>query len=292
MLFIPMKKDLLEDVGVHLLKKGYTVKTLTRTCFDLLARFETAILLIKVLEDANAIDKEYAKEMQRLAAYINGSPVIIAEKAGQKLADNVVYSRFGIYTLNFHTFRNCIENKMPFIRQDHAGLKAVIKGKQLEEKMEEKGFSMNSLAHKMGVSRQMVQKYKEGSSEITVQKAFKLYDLFGGTVFRRIDVFKEKTGIPDESKSDVSRKYMKLGFEASDAHKVPFDVIAKKGKELILTKVGDKPNPQTQSLSRLLDADNLIIFKKKKPKGIPAITKKEFLEFEEANELIKFLKEF
>ena len=287
-----MKKDLLEEVGIHLLKKGYTIKTLTRTCFDLLARFESTILLVKVLEDANSIDKEYAEEMQRLSAYINGSPLIVAEKAGQKLADNVVYSRFGVYTLNFFTFENCIENRMPFIKKDHAGLKAVIQGSQLEKKMEEKGLSLKGLAHRIGVSRQMVQKYKSGSSEITVQKAFKLYDLFGGTVFRKINVFKENMEVPDESKSDISRKYTNLGFEASDAHKVPFDVIAKLDKELILTKIGEKPNPQAESLSRLLDADNLVIFRKKKPKGIPAITKKEFLEFQEANELIKFLKEF
>ena len=38
--------------------------------------------------------------------------------------------------------------------------------------------------------------------------------------------------------------------------------------------------------------DNLVIFNKKKPKDVPAITKKEFLEFEKANQLIKFLKEF
>ena len=178
-----MKKDLLEEVGIHLLKKGYTIKTLTRTCFDLLARFESTILLVKVLEDANSIDKEYAEEMQRLSAYINGSPLIVAEKAGQKLADNVVYSRFGVYTLNFFTFENCIENRMPFIKKDHAGLKAVIQGSQLEKKMEEKGLSLKGLAHCIGVSRQMVQKYKSGSSEITVQKAFKLNDLFGGLVF-------------------------------------------------------------------------------------------------------------
>jgi hypothetical protein len=42
----------------------------------------------------------------------------------------------------------------------------------------------------------------------------------------------------------------------------------------------------------LLDAERLTIYKKKKPKDIPALTKKEFMEFEKASELIKFLKEF
>ena len=51
----------------------------------------------------------------------------------------------------------------------------------------------------------------------------------------------------------------------------PGDVwnLAKKEKDLILTEVGDKTNPQIKSLSKLIDANNLIIFKKKKPKNIP-----------------------
>ena len=83
-----------------------------------------------------------------------------------------------------------------------------------------------------------------------------------------------------------------MGFEASDAKKSPFDIIARKDNELILTEVGDKTRPDFSSLSKLLDADNLVIFKKKKPKDVPAVTKEEFLEFEKANQLIKFLKEF
>ena len=90
----------------------------------------------------------------------------------------------------------------------------------------------------------------------------------------------------------MSKKYKDLGFEAIETHKVPFDILAKKDKEIILTEVGDKPNPQAQSLSRLLDADNLVIFKKKKPKDIPSLKKEEFLELKKAKELVKFLKEF
>ena len=83
-----------------------------------------------------------------------------------------------------------------------------------------------------------------------------------------------------------------MGFEAADTRKTPFDIIAKKGSDLILTEIGDKTKPDFSTLSRLLDADNLVIFRKKRPKNIPAVTKKEFLEFQKSNELIKFLKQF
>jgi predicted transcriptional regulator len=90
----------------------------------------------------------------------------------------------------------------------------------------------------------------------------------------------------------VSRKFIELGFDATETKNTPFDIIARKDKELILTEVSDNFNPEMQSLSKLLDADNLVIFEKKKPKNIPSLTKEEFLDFEKANELVKFLKEF
>jgi len=106
-----MKSKLIEKLSLYLLKKGFTIKILTRTCFDMLARKETRILLIKILEDANSISEEYARQMNHIASYVTASPLIIAEKAGNKIYDNIVYSRFGIYTLNFNTFKSSVENK-------------------------------------------------------------------------------------------------------------------------------------------------------------------------------------
>ncbi len=287
-----MKRDLLEEVSIYLLKKGYTLKSLTRTCFDIVARKETQILLIKVLNDANAISEEYAEAMKHVGSYITGIPLIIAEKAGDALREGIVYSRFGINTLNQRTFENCIENKFPFVKRDHAGLTANIIGSRLKQKMDEEGVSLGDLSRKLGVSKKMVQKYESGESRITIQKASKLYDIFGNAVFDKVNVFKTEIKHEEPGKSDLAKKYTDLGFEAIETHKVPFDILAKKDKEIILTEIGDKPNPQAQSLSRLLDADNLVIFKKKRPKDIPSLKKEEFLELKKAKELVKFLREF
>lgn len=290
-----MKQSLLEKTSIYLLKTGYTLKSLTRTCFDIVARKEGQILLIKVLEDANSISEEYAKEMQRISSYIGGSPAVIAEKAAVKLEDNVVYSRFGIHTLNYNTFCSCIGNRMPFIMRDRAGLKAKIAPDVLKEKIEEKGFSLAALAKKLGVSRKMIQRYEEGKADITINKAHRLYNILGPSVFEKINIFSvANISRAAEGKTDVAKKYSNLGFEAAETKKAPFDVIAKREKEIILTEIGDKTNPQLKPLSKLIDADKLVIFRNKKPKekDIPALTKKEFLEFDKAKELIKFLKEF
>ena len=287
-----MKNKIIDKLAVFLLKDGFTVKTLTRTCFDLLARRDYRILLIKVLEDANAMSREYTDTMNLVSSYIGAVPIIIAEKAGNKLEDNVLYTRFDLYTFNFNTFVNSIKNKFPFVRRTQAGFTISIAGGKLKRKREEKGYSLNYLSKKVGVTSRMIDKYEKGNSEITISKAMKIYNIFGPNVFNEINIFSGKNKIQSNYKSDLSKKYIDLGFEASDTNKTPFDIIAKKENELILTGIGDKTRRDFSSLSKLLDADNLVIFKKKKPKDIPAVTKEEFLEFEKANELIKFLKEF
>ena len=138
----------------------------------------------------------------------------------------------------------------------------------------------------------MVQRYESGESEVTVGKALKLHRLLGPSVFDKINIFDYSKELIHGGKSDVSKKYSELGFDALETKNVPFDIVAKKGKELIFTEIGDKTRSELNSLSKLVDADSLVIFKEKKPKGIPAVTKKEFMEFEKARELIKFLKEF
>ena len=287
-----MKDKLIDKLGVFLLKEGFTVKSLTRTCFDILARKQDKILLIKALEDANSITNEYVNEMNKVASYIGAVPVIISEKAGNKLDDNVLYTRFDMYTLNFNTFVNSIKHKFPFVKRTQAGFTVSIAGNKLREKREQMGYSSNYLSKRIGVTSRMIDKYEKGNSQVTITKAMKIYNIFGEKVFNELNIFASKTEIESEYKSDVSRKYGALGFKAADTSKTPFDIIAKKDDEIILTGIGDKTRKDFESLSKLLDADNLVIFKKKKPKGIPSLTKKEFLEFEKANELIKFLKEF
>jgi putative transcriptional regulator len=287
-----MKQAILDSIGIFLLKKGFTIKSMTRTCFDLVAKGPEAILLIKVLENANSVKKEFTDEMHRISSYIDASPIIISEKAGTSLENNVIYSRFGIYTLNLQTFKKCIDNKFPFVKRTKAGLTASLIGNKLKNKREKEGYSINSLAKKLGVTNRMISRYENNNAEIRIERAIRVYEIFGDDVFDKINIFDSKKEIYENYKSKISKKYSDLGFKTMETRKVPFDIISKKDKEVIVTGIGDKTNPRLSSLSKLFDVDNLVIFKKKKPKDIPSLTKEEFMEFEKSNELVKFLKEF
>ncbi len=299
----------MDEVGVLLLRHGYTVKTLTGSSFDIVARRESRVLLIKVLEDANSITEEYASSMKNLSSYIDASPIVIAEKAGHQLEDGVVYSRFGVHTFSYNTLGSCLESRFPIIISTKAGFAASVIGEKLRQQREEKGFSLGAIARRVGVSKRMVAKYEASSADVSLRSAIALNRLFGSEIFGKVDIFgvgKETVG---GKPSVIARKYYELGFRAADTKKAPFDVVAKQGKELILTEVKDaksarsrSSNPQLSSLQQLLGADALVIFDKKtvgigsqtqnNKKKLPSLQKRDFLGIGSAKELIKFLKEF
>ncbi len=289
-----MKKELLEKVGVLLLRKGFTVKYLPRRWFDIVARRQETILLVKVLNDANSMSSDLAAEMNRIGSVLGASPIIIAEKAGELLEDNVVYLRFGIYTISISTFEKSLENNLPVMMKKNSGITVSIDGNRLSEIIRDLGYSISDVSRRMGVSRQMVIRYKIEKSEISVKKAEQMHKFFGDSIFKKVNIFSQKTEPHQIVHSSVAMKYEKLGFRASDTRKAPFDIIAKGNNEIILTEVGETHNPEVRSLTRLIDANNLVIFDKKKPSNadIPNISRESFLDINTAQELIKFLKEF
>ena len=288
-----MKREISGDVGVLLLRKGFTVKSVSGSCFDMFARKDGAILFIKILEDANSIRKEYAEEMKRISAHLGASPIIIAGKAGQLLEENVVYSRFGVFTLSLGTFRAALEDRLPVMKSTQAGITASLVGEKLRQEREKRGYSLNELGRKIGVSGRMISRYESGESEVSVKKAAAISTALDHSVFRGINIFSMPGHFELKPAGEISRKYGALGFDSLETRQAPFDIVAKKEKELILTSVGDRANPQLKIFSNLLDADKLVIFNKQKPReAVPSLMKKEFLEFESSEELVKFLREF
>ncbi|MFH1511637.1 MAG: helix-turn-helix domain-containing protein, partial [Candidatus Woesearchaeota archaeon] len=166
-----MKQGLLEETSVFLLREGYTIKSLRQACFDLVARKDERVLLIKILEDANSLTKDSCNEMKKVSSYLNATPIIVAEKAGENLLDNVVYSRFGTYCVNFNTFKASVQNNFPFVYSDHSGLSALLQGSKLKDIREKEGFSISSLARRIGVSKRMVLKYESEKANVGIGRA-------------------------------------------------------------------------------------------------------------------------
>lgn len=286
---IHMKKQIQSHVEEILIKQGYKVKSL-HYCFDILARKNGRILLIKVLEDKNALASSDADEMKSIASVLHASPLVIAEKAGSKLHDNIVYQSFGIPVVTASTFSSCIQDSFPVVQATSSGMAVQINKENFQEMMDISEYSPSALSRKIGISAKMLAKYRQGSL-MSLHKAFRLYELLGSSVFHSLDIF-HSADSPGKCSIYASRKFIHLGFNATEAEKAPCDIIARREDEIILTTLGDALDKNLGIVSKLLDADDLVIFRKKKPKEVPALTKEEFLEFKKARELIRFVKDY
>ncbi|MFH0798299.1 MAG: helix-turn-helix domain-containing protein, partial [Candidatus Woesearchaeota archaeon] len=154
-----MKGRIIADLSLFLLKEGYMLKGLN-SAFDILARRNDKTLLIKVIQDANSLNASQIMQMKNIASYISGSPLIVAETASYALEGNVVYSRYGVVTITLDTFKECVRKSSPFVRASKAGLTASVDGTKLKGAREKGGYSMNSLAKRIGVSNRMIAKYE------------------------------------------------------------------------------------------------------------------------------------
>ncbi len=298
-----MKQGIMDKVAVLLLRHGFTIRSLSGSCFDIVARKGPQVLLVKALEDANSLSEDYAVSMRNLGSYIGASPVVVAEKAGRMLEDGVVYSRFGVYACNYSTFGGCLENRFPVVISTKAGVTASVIGERLRRQREESGFSLGALSRKVGVSRRMIVKYESNDADVSLRSAIALNRLFGSGIFNKVNVFSAARETANARPSAIAMKYDTLGFRAADTRKAPFDVIARHRGGLILTEVfPDKDaNPHLEAIQQLLSADALVIFDRKQKashyparsrKKLPSIDKRDFMGFATAAELIKFLKEF
>ena len=68
--------------------------------FDLIARRDNSLLIIKVLTNINALSENVAKELIVLSELLNGHPLLIGERSGAGfLEGDVLYDRFGIQSI-------------------------------------------------------------------------------------------------------------------------------------------------------------------------------------------------
>ncbi len=286
-----MKERLKDALALVLLRKGFLVKNVSGAC-DLLARKESQILMLKVIEDANSATQQSILELKKTATMLKASPVLISEKATKKLKDNVVYSRHDLDTVNVETFKNLLNEKPVFIRSKKAGLSAQIRGNKVRELREKNDLSLHACAKLLGVSPSMVRRYEQENAEVSIQRAIKMYDRLGADIFENITLGRYGTEDWIHSQTPIGRKYEVLGFNSAETKRQPFDIIARKEHELILTRVGEKINKNLDSISSLLGSRNLVIFERKKPRDFPALKKEEFLELGNASELLDFLRDF
>src|SRR5438046_9210025 len=95
-----MKRDrVLEETREALAKTGFFLSQPhgeRGLCFDLVARRDDTLLIVKVFQNVDGLSKGTAQELKTIARTLEGSPLVIGERSGTgPLEAGVIYGRIG-----------------------------------------------------------------------------------------------------------------------------------------------------------------------------------------------------
>ncbi len=252
-------RELLERAGFYVAD----THAIRPTSFDLAARRDATLLLVKVLKNIDALDSEEATRLRELGRLFPAITVVIGQTSGAAELDaGVVYTRYGVPIVNEETLQEFLEKALPpFLYASPGGTFAQVDGARLRQLRDERGLSLGTLAGIAGVSRRAIQLYEEGAgAEALVIE--RIENFLGETVVRPIDLFdwasrtrndaseekpeegrKEAAGdrtLPrtgDALRDGVLRQLDGMGLEVTVTIRAPFDALART-PDILLATVG------------------------------------------------------
>jgi len=258
--WIERLRDLLERAGFYVT----ATQGVRPSSFDLAARRDATLLLVKVLKNIDALDAEEAARLRELGRLFPAIVIVVGQTSGaSQLDDGVVYTRYDVPIVTEDTLRDYLEKAVPpFLYASPGGSFAQIDGERLKFLRRARGLSLGALAQIAGVSRRAVQLYEEGQgAEATVVERIETY--LDAPIVRPIELFvlarraapaasrdggdgasKDSSGEPtpppstgDPLRDGVLAQLGTMGLEVTITVRAPFDALART-PEILLTGVG------------------------------------------------------
>jgi putative transcriptional regulator len=314
---MPSNRDhVISHINELLLKHGFDTSNIyDRSCFDLVARRELILLLMKVLVNVDGFSATHAQEIKRVARTFLASPLLVGLKSKNEiLEEDVVYERHGIPVIAPTTLRNIVvEEIFPEIFADRGGYFVQIDGQIVKELREQQNLSLKDLADQAHVSRETIYKYETGRVRAQPDTAFLLESILNMKITLSVNLFQvPKREKATEAKAGEPRELVDLGFGVINTNRTPFDALAK--PETKKSKIDNKTEPlitdleknrnqkvlqrmatNLKDLSDVIGTEAVFILEKKKNidciDGVPVVHSWEIGEMKSPAEFLKMLAE-
>jgi putative transcriptional regulator len=202
--------------------------------FDVAARRDDALLLVKILGNIDAFNATTGIEMRRLGNYLEATPLVIGLRTrDEELKPGVMYLRHGVPVLSPDTAMDLfVEDVPPMIYAAPGGLYVNIDGEVLADEREDRDWSLGRLASELCVSRRTVSKYEEGMNA-SVEVAARMEDLLDAPLANPVDVLDGAESLdaddsPDAPETDNSLVAVltRVGFDVHPTTRAPFKTVS------------------------------------------------------------------
>ena len=275
------RTGLINTTRAILAKAGFDVSsalTLRGICFDIVAKRDDRVLIVKVLSNIDAFSKENADEMKILAESLSATPLVTGERSSSgALEPGIVYSRFNISIVSNETLADLLlEEAPPFIFAAPGGLYVRLDSEMLKAAREARGISLGALAETAGVSRRTIQMYESGMGAM-IDAALRMEEYLELPIIEPIDPFtfkseermKEQRMPPSIDDQFALKQLSSLGFSVRPVTKSPFEAVSKNDSALMLTSVGSDDEKVMEraivasEISRIVDRFSILIVERK-----------------------------
>jgi putative transcriptional regulator len=281
--------------------------------FDLVARRDDTLLILKVLTNIDGLSEEVGKELRALAYLLKATPLLIGEKNGMNnLQDDVVYFRFGIQAVTLTTLMNHVLDKSPVdAYAAPGGLYVNLDREKIRRLRQEKNISLGTFARHVHVSRRTVRMYEDGMSA-RIDIASRIEELFEEPVSTPIDLLKplivETEQLPsykqDQMKGfqrEVFSFLQDVGYKIIPMDRCPFEALSKEKEKILLTcvqeynkKLIDKAHFMS-SMAKITERHAVVFtnkdINKKNVEGTPVIVKKELKKIHDPEDVLALILE-
>lgn len=306
------REQLLNEVHKLLQTSGFAVsdpRDLAHAGFDIVARKENLILIIKIANNASSINQNAVAGMTTLARAVDGSPIIISQKSGQEnVEDGVMYTRASIPLLSPQTFYDLIVEGLPPLVYAASGGYFVNVDSEALRKAREKGLSISELAEMGGVSRRTITMYEDGMNA-KLEVAIRLEERMGIELIIPVDPLAHAAERPKETHEsiaeglarDIFLKLHEIGYTVEQANRCPFDAVTQDRRTILFTGIGQKDADLGRrarvisNLSKILEKHSVIFVDRRGNRtnlgGTPIIGCEELNKTKDKKEMMELIEE-
>jgi putative transcriptional regulator len=312
------RTDLLSNIRDVLYSAGFYVSdlhTMRLTGFDIVARRDDSLLIIKALTNVDSLSEDLANELKTLSSLLKGCPLLIGKKNGcAALEDDVAYFRFGIQAITLGTLKNyLLEGTSVKVYAAPGGLYVRLDEEKLQRIRKEKNISLGAFARYVKVSRRTVQMYEEGMNS-RIEIANKIEELLESSVTIPINLLKNsyvdnkntptyhsETENIKAFQGEVFSILQNVGYKIIPMDRCPFEALSKDREKILLTcvhKYNKKLLKKAQVVSSIskITEKHAVVFtdkdvNKRNVEGTPIIVKKELKKIKEPEEVFDLIVE-
>jgi putative transcriptional regulator len=309
------RTQLTEEIIARLDEAGFRLSSqcdVRPSCFDMVARKDDNLLLVKVLANVDALTKEDADALRQVAKFFNATPLIVGQKRRKgTLDEGVVYKRHGVSTISPPSFQGLIaEERVPREFAQRGGRLVAIDGTKLRKARLERSMTTSDLADCIQVSARAILAYEKDEMDINIQTAERLEEVLETELMIPVNLLQDQKensvtqcGAPtDALEQRVNEFFARLGMKVLWTDRAPFHVAAKESGPPLISGVGSikswsfkKRLEILKSVSKVSESDAVIFIEEGKMdetvSDLPVIRQIELDGIEKPKELKKIISE-